>query len=170
MSLCKTLEKFTFFPDGYGQRDGTRLCKRFGGKRVDVSSRRNINEILDWLVSMKEDPEFYENMKMDIHTMFNDEEHPNVWKNYETNNLPQDPFDWNFGEPNGGAMENCAQLLVKRNPEISNPIKWIGKFNDIPCSQLLPVACEHVVKVFTLRDNTMGVVYRVQYKFVDKNG
>ena len=152
-SLCKTHKKFTIFPDRYALRDGTKLCRRFGGKRIDVSSKKKIQEISKWMGTLKSDPEFHENINLDTNTMYSDEEQFNVWKNYETGELPEDPLEWDFAEPNGGLVENCAQLRARRDEKN----KWVGTLNDVTCSIPYPVACEGIgVVLLTLR----GIFYQ----------
>ena len=155
ISLCKTDKKFTIFPDRYALRDGTRLCRRFGGKRVDVSSKKKIQEIVNWMGTLKSDPEFHENMNLDTYTMYTDEEQFNVWKNYETGELPEDPLEWDFAEPNGGLVENCAQLRAR----IDKDNQLVGTMNDITCSIPYPVACEGIGKVLlTLRGTFINIM------------
>ena len=73
--------------------------------------------------------------------MYTDEKELNVWRHYETGELPADPLIWNVGEPNGGMVENCAQLLVQSNMDGT---KYIATFNDLACDNPRPVACQDI--------------------------
>ena len=121
----------------------------FGGERVDITSKENLNADVDYLRSLKEDTAWNIHAEdLTTYTMLTDEEQFNVWKNYETGELPEYPLVWNFGEPNGGMVENCAQIWIKKNAEG----EWTGTFNDQTCTKPVPVACEGVGEVvLTLR-------------------
>ena len=45
-TLCNKEKKFTYFPDRYKHLDGSKLCKRFGGRRADVSNRNKFEELV----------------------------------------------------------------------------------------------------------------------------
>ena len=107
--LCKTTEKYTFFPDTYGFHDGVDVCRRFGGKLVDVSTSTKVNAVVTFLgKNIKENPKYDETISISTYTMYTDEKEFNVWRHRETDELPSDPLIWNVGEPNGGMVENCA--------------------------------------------------------------
>ena len=54
-SLCQTVTKYTFFPDGYKLLDGTELCRKFGGQRVDVSTKAKFNKVVAFLGNIIDD-------------------------------------------------------------------------------------------------------------------
>ena len=54
-SLCNSDKKYLFFPDPYQHLNGSELCKRFGGERVDITSKEKSNAVVDYLLSLKED-------------------------------------------------------------------------------------------------------------------
>ena len=142
-SLCKTSEKYTFFPDSYGFSDGFDVCRRFGGKLVDVSSSAKVNAVVTFLgENIKENPKYDESISISTYTMYTDEKEFNVWRHRETDELPTDPLIWNVGEPNGGMVENCAQLLVQSS--VDDESKYIATFNDFTCTNPVPVACEDI--------------------------
>ena len=148
-TLCNTEKKYTFFPDRYKHLDGAQLCKRFGGRLVDVSSKEKFDEVAAYLGTIKDDPAWTENLDVTTYTMFTDEEEFNVWKNYETGELPQDPLDWAFAEPNGGMVENCAQVRINKDEETG---RWVGSYNDRSCTDPIAVACQGIGEVLiTLR-------------------
>ena len=152
-TLCNVEKKYTFFPDEYTHPDGSNLCKRFGGHLVDVSSKRKFEEVAAYLGTIKDDPAWTDSLIVTTYTMFKDEEEFNVWKNYETGELPVDSLAWAFGEPNGGMVENCAQIVI--NMDESG--RWVGSFNDITCTNPEPVTCQNIGEVqLTLRGNVWG--------------
>ena len=61
-SLCLTEKKYSFFPDTYKHLDGSKLCERFGGKRVDVSTRQKFEEVAPYLGTVKDDPAWTDNL------------------------------------------------------------------------------------------------------------
>lgn len=138
-TLCNKLSKYTYFPDKYNFRDGTKLCKKFGGRRADVSTREDVEDLVDFLISIKEDPLYLTEGFMRTVSMFTDEETTNVWSHHETGLLPQDAFKWFYAEPNGGKVENCAELWVKEDASNGG---YVSGFNDNSCSEPLPVACQ----------------------------
>ena len=144
--FCKTNNKFTFFPDKYNLRDGTKLCKRFGGARVDISTRKAQEELNDWFGPMKNNKAFSKDISFATSFMFTDEEELNVWRNYETGELPEDPIPFTFGEPNGWLIENCVLFYNWLDED-----KWIGTYIDTSCNSPLAVACQDIQSVFTLR-------------------
>ena len=147
-SLCNTEKKYTFFPDRYKHLDGSKLCERFGGTRVDVSNKQKFEEVAAYLGTIKDDPAWTENLDVTSYTMFTDEEEFNVWKNYETGELPEDPLVWAFAEPNGGMVENCAQVWINKDEKG----KWVGSYNDQTCTKPVAVACQGIGEVLlTLR-------------------
>ena len=141
-SLCKTGEKYTYFPDDYSFKDGIHLCKKFGGKLVDVSTSEKVNAVVTFLgKDIKENPK-YEGIVPYTMSTYTDVKEFNVWRHYETGELPDDPLIWNIGEPNGGMMENCAMLLVQTSAEDES--KYIASFNDYICGNGMPLACEDI--------------------------
>ena len=52
-SLCNLQDKYTFFPDFYSFHEGTLICKRFGEKRSDVSTRQMVDAVDGFLNSVK---------------------------------------------------------------------------------------------------------------------
>ena len=142
-SLCQTERKYSFFPDKYQHLEGSKLCERYGGRRVDVSTKNKFNQVVAYLGSIKDDPAWTKGMEVSTYTMFTDEEKFNVWKNYETGELPKDPLEWAFAEPNGGMVENCAQIWINQD-ENGN---WVGMYNDAACSNPRSVACEGIGEV-----------------------
>ena len=153
-SLCPTARKYTFFPDKYQHLEGSKLCERYGGRRVDVSTKSKFNQVVAYLGSIKDDPAWSKGFEVSTYTMFTDEEKFNVWKNYKTGKLPDDPLEWAFAEPNGGMVENCAQIWI--NPDENG--KWVGSFNDAMCSSPRAVACEGIGDVvLTLRGKIFTV-------------
>ena len=152
-TLCNVENKYTFFPDEYKHLDGSQLCKRFGGRRADVSSKKKFDEVVAYLATIKEDPAWTENLAVTTYTMLTDEEEFNVWKNYETGELPEDPLNWAFGEPNGGMVENCAQIWISKDEQG----RWVGSYNDQTCTKPTPVACQDIGEVLlTLRGIVLG--------------
>ena len=148
-SLCNLQRKYTYFNDKYNFLDGSMLCKRFGGRRVDVSKKENVKALVDFLWSVKEDPLSTPGQYMTTVTMYTDEKVTNVWRHHQTGLPPKDPLNFYFGEPNGGEVENCAQLWTR----IDSGKKGSG-FNDGSCTQKVSVACEDVGLVkLTLRGN-----------------
>ena len=109
-TLCNLQKKYTYFPDRYKFQEGTELCRRFGGRKVDVSSKEQVAAVSNFLYSILDDPAFSETSWVSTGTMFTDEDVTNVWVNHETGNLPKDKFSWFFEEPNGGN----AILLLSR--------------------------------------------------------
>ena len=109
-SLCKAAEKYTFFPDPYPFSDGVNLCRRFGGKPIDVSTSAKANAVAMFLgKNIVENPKYDATIR-GLYSMYNDEKEFNVWRHYQTDELPTDPIAWDIGEPNGGMKENCAAL------------------------------------------------------------
>ena len=109
-----------------------------------------VDAVVGFLNSVKEDPQFSDDLYVTTGTMFTDEEVTNVWLDYETGLPPQDPFVWFFAEPNGGTVENCAQVWIKEE----STGKTSG-FNDPTCSSP-PVACQDIGKVtLTFRGYTL---------------
>lgn len=162
-SFCKSDTKFTYFPDDYDMTAGTRLCKRFGGRKIDISTKEKVSEIKNWMFSLRSDPDFHlqDSYKITSYGMFTDEKENNVWANYETGEVAKDPFNWKYGEPNGGEVENCADLQIMctdcgsmaENPEKWNNLdNWDVAFNDMPCQRTSQVSCLDIgVVVLTLR-------------------
>ena len=143
---------YTFFPDKYKHLDGSKLCQRFGGTRVDVSTRQKFEQVVAFLGAINDDPAYTtEGLDVSTFTMFTDEEEFNVWKNYETGEILEYTLDWFFAEPNGGMVENCAEIWV--NPDKNG--KWVGSWNDQTCNRPAAVACEGIREVIlTLRGKT----------------
>ena len=150
-SLCKEAEKYTYFPDLYSLSGSVDLCRRFGGKLIDVSTSAKANAVAMFVgKKVKENPKFAEiEDRLSSFTMYNDEEEFNVWRHRDTDELPSDPLIWNIGEPNGGMLANCAELMVQLSADKSS---YIATVNDMGCDALLPVACEDIGDLlFTLR-------------------
>jgi hypothetical protein len=136
-SLCKTVEKYTFFPDKYTFYESINLCRRFGGKLVDVSTSEKANSAVNFLAKdIMENPKYSKVSWMNPYSMYTDEKELNVWRHYETGELPTDPLIMNSREPNGGMVENCAQLVV--------PPTEAARFNDNTCEAPTVVACEDI--------------------------
>ena len=164
-SLCKAAEKYTFFPDGLGFQESMNLCRRFGGKLIDVSTTAQRNAVVTFLgKKIKENPKYDVTIGVTSYTSYTDEKELNVWRHYETGELPVDPLIWNVGEPNGGMVENCATLLVQSNMDGS---KYIATFNDVGCDNPHAVACQDIgtlllklrgICKFSLIDNTYSMI------------
>ena len=141
-SFCTSETKYTYFPDTYTLLGAINLCNRFGGKIVDLSSKEKIESVTAYMWGLQSDPEWtkplYTNLA--IYTMFTDKEQFNVWRDFETGKLPDDPLVWGFGEPNGADVENCADLQTISDKKGG----WMGRFNDLSCAQPRPVACEGI--------------------------
>ena len=80
-SLCSAEETYTFFPDKYSLIDGTDVCVRFGGERVDISTQEKFDEVVQFLGGIKEDPAWSESLSLNIYTIHTDDEEFNVWRN-----------------------------------------------------------------------------------------
>ena len=146
-ALCNLEKKFTYFPDKYNFQEGTQHCMRFGGSRIDVASKDQVDEVVNFLWSVKGDPAFTPREWVTTGTKFTDKAEMNVWRDVETGELPQDPFNWFFGEPNGGDVENCAELWIRGKSE-----ERLNGFNDIACSRPLSIACQSIgIVTLTLR-------------------
>ena len=164
-SLCKAAEKYTFFPDGLGFQESMNLCRRFGGKLIDVSTTAQRNAVVTFLgKKIKENPKYDVTIGVTSYTSYTDEKELNVWRHHETGELPVDPLIWNVGEPNGGMVENCATLLVQSNMDGS---KYIATFNDVGCDNPHAVACQDIgtlllklrgICKFSLIDNTYSMI------------
>ena len=70
---------------------------------------------------------------------YRDEGTVNKWVDFETGRPPHDPLQWQYIEPNGGAVENCAQVVILGPDEDG---QFLGRLNDMPCEFRLPVLCE----------------------------
>ena len=146
VSLCKSVEKYTFFPDSYGFEGAINLCRRFGGKIVDVSTLDKVNAVGEFFgKEIKLNPKYDDSVRVTTYTMYTDKKEFNVWRHYETDELPKDTLVFNGGEPNGGMVENCAQLFIQ--PYVNDNTKFSPIFNDNTCSYPLPVACEDVGEI-----------------------
>ena len=142
-SLCKTVQKYTFFPDSYTFEEGINLCRRFGGKIVDSSTLEKNKAIGDFLgKEIKLNEKYDEDIQTSTYTMYTDKREFNVWRHFETEELPIDPLVFNGGEPNGGMVENCAQLMIQ--PSLEDKTKFSAIFNDLTCKTPLSIACEGV--------------------------
>ena len=140
-SLCKTSQRFTFFPDKYDMLEGMNLCRRFGGEMVDVPTHRKGEAIVDFVGEIMDNPK-YERIRS-VHVPFvayTDTEELNVWRHYETGELPEEPFIWNTAEPNGGMVENCANLVIKKEERSL-------LFNDMSCTSKLPTVCQGIKEI-----------------------
>ena len=147
-SLCNVQEKYSFFPDSYTHKEGSKICHIFGGQLVDVSTKEKFQRVVNFLGFVREDPAWTKGLYVSSFSKFTDEEEYNVWKDYVTGEKPKDALLWHFGEPNGGMNENCAQIWTRKD----DSGKWVGSFNDRNCNRPLAVACEGVGKVLlTLR-------------------
>ena len=109
---------------------------------IDVSTNNKVNDVVNFIGnSVKENPKFEPDTPISPYSFYNDEKEFNVWRHYETGELPIDPLPWNGAEPNGGEVENCAHYWPPlRDPD--DPTKWVAKFNDGTCAGTQPVACE----------------------------
>ena len=165
-SLCKTKQKYTFFPDYYTFEEGINLCRRFGGKVVDVSTSEKVKAIGDWFGKEIElNPKYDDTVRSSTYTMYTDKREFNVWRHFETEELPKDALVFNGGEPNGGMVENCAQLFIQ--PSLDDKTKFTAIFNDLTCKSPLSIACEDVGDIvikfrgicrFSLIDSTYTMV------------
>jgi hypothetical protein len=63
------------------------------------------------MFSLRSDPDFHL-QDSSSYGMLTDEKENNVWANYETGEEAKDPFNWKYGEPNGGEVENCASCVL----------------------------------------------------------
>ena len=60
-SLCETVQKYIFFPDNYGFKIALNLCRRFGGRLVDVSTSEKSNAVAIFLgKNITENPKYDE--------------------------------------------------------------------------------------------------------------
>ena len=58
-SLCDAGQKYTFFPDTYTFEGGFNVCRRFGGKLVDVSTTQKFEAIVEFLgKNVEENPKY----------------------------------------------------------------------------------------------------------------
>ena len=147
-SFCTSESKYTFFPDSYAFLDAINLCTRFGGRIVDLSTEEKVMNVTSYLGGLKDDPAWSSTLDTRTYTMFTDEQQFNVWRDFETGELPEDPLVWGFGEPNGGNVENCADLMTVSDKKGG----WMGRFNDDSCDQPRPVACQGIGNIIlTLR-------------------
>ena len=166
-SLCKAAEKYTFFPDPYPFSDGVNLCRRFGGKPIDVSTSAKANAVAMFLgKNIVENPKYDATIR-GLYSMYNDEKEFNVWRHYQTDELPTDPIAWDIGEPNGGMKENCAALLIQLSTDKS---RYIATFADLICTESLAVACEDIGEgdlLFKLRGICKNSLIDKTYKMVD---
>ena len=122
---------------------------RFGGERVDISTQEKFDEVVQYLGGIKEDSAWSESLNFNIFTIHTDDKEFNVWRNYITGELPKFTLPWAYAEPNGGMIENCAQVWELRKKKDG---KWTASVNDCTCGNLLPVVCEGVGTVrLTLR-------------------
>ena len=146
-SLCKTTVKYTFFPDVYSLKDSINLCRRFGGKIVDVSTTKKVYEVVNFLGdSIKANPKYDDTISHTPYSMYTDKKEFNVWIHEETGELPIDPLIWNAAEPNGGDVENCAHFWEPLRDQ-QDKTKWVPKFNDVTCASRRPVACEDIKEI-----------------------
>ena len=144
--MCNVKGKYSFFPDRYTHKEGSKICQKFGGQRVDVSTKEDFQRVVDFLGFVKEDPAWNKGLDITTYSKFTDEGEFNVWKDYITGEKPKDPLSWNFGEPNGGMIENCAQIWTRKDGNG----KWVGSFNDFDCNRPMAVACEGVGEVLLI--------------------
>ena len=171
-SLCKAAEKYTFFPDIYTFSDSVNLCRRFGGKLIDVSTSAKANAVAMFLgKNVKENPKYDETITISSFTMYRDEKEFNVWRHHETDELPSDPLKWSVSEPNGGMKENCATLWLQLSADKS---RYIAPLSDLRCTQPNAVACEDIGEgdlLFKLRGICKYSLIDKTYKMVegDKN-
>ena len=87
-SLCNSNKKYSFFPGPYQHQDGSELCKRFGGQKVDITFKENLYAVVNYLLSLKEDTAWNIHKEdLTMYTTLTDEEQFNVWKNYKTGEL-----------------------------------------------------------------------------------
>ena len=129
-SLCKTSQKFTYFPDMYDLLGAINLCRRFGGKMVDVSTTKKAQAVVQFVSDIMDNPKYDRLGKLlNPWVAYTDAAEFNVWRHYETGELPDEPLTWNEAEPNGGMVENCAQLVVKEERA-----KRTVLYNDLTCT------------------------------------
>ena len=149
-SVCQSEMKYTFFPDQFQYDEGTELCTRFGGRRVDVSTKDKFDNVVQFMGGIREDPAFTKDMWITTHTLYTDKDEFNVWRNRETGELPEFDFKWGYAEPNGGMIENCAEVRIL---EMKNEDgQWVGYFNDMTCTSPIRQTCQDIGEVtLTLR-------------------
>ena len=135
-SLSKS--KYEYFPDGNNYFENHKLCKLFGGRSADVSTQKLLNESADFIARHCAQHNCYKS----VYVRFNDIDNFNEWVDYETKQPFKETMIWNYGEPNGGDFENCAQLLIGDVYEQNGVKKWGGKLNDAPCGYTMPSLCE----------------------------
>ena len=109
-----------------------------------MSTFEKVNEVVTFLgKNVKENPKFDDNYDALATIMwYTDEKEFNVWRHYETGELPLDPIMWNIGEPNGAMVENCAILLVK--PSTQDESKYNAFGIDVTCGHDFPLVCENI--------------------------
>ena len=97
--------------------------------------------------------------------MYTDQKKVNVWRHYDTQELPIEPLILSFAEPNVGMVDNFAQVWV--NAYADDETKFNGIFNDGTCNDKIPVLCEDVGNIvikfwgmckFSLIDTTYTMV------------
>ena len=93
-SLCKTSKKFTYFPDKYSFLEGLNLCRRFGGKPLDVSTHAKAKEAVDFTLDIMKNPKHTKLVMYRVFVPYTDEKELNVWRHYETGELPEEPLTW----------------------------------------------------------------------------
>jgi hypothetical protein len=107
---------------------------------IDVSTYGKANSVVNFLdEDIMDNPKYSEVELMRPYTMYTDSKEFSVWRHYETGELPTEPLVWDSGEPNGGMVENCAQLVVT-----GEKAKRAVAFNDNTCEAPMIVACEDI--------------------------
>ena len=110
-SLCETVQKYIFFPDNYGFKIALNLCRRFGGRLVDVSTSEKSNAVAIFLgKNITENPKYDEALNVRTSTTYSDVKELNAWVDFLTGNPPKDPLAWGPTEPNSGMVENRCTL------------------------------------------------------------
>ena len=148
-AICKTESKYTYFPDKFKLQEGTEVCVRFGGRRVNVSTDEQFDSVVSFMAGVRDDSAWTEDLWVTTFTTFTDDDEFNVWKDYETGKVRETPFNWGFGEPNGGMIENCAEIRISDKDSEGNRY---GYLNDLACTNIIGVTCEDIGDVvLTLR-------------------
>ena len=110
---------------------------------VDVSTHRKGQAVVDFVGEIIDNPKYARIQKEHVPFVpYTDIDELNVWRHYETGELPNEEFIWNTAEPNGGMVENCANLVIKGGKEERRLL-----FNDITCTYELPTVCQGVQEI-----------------------
>ena len=160
-SVCSTdASKYEFFPNFNEFHANHKLCKLFGGESANTSTSAQVNEAIRYVKSLCYNGNFQCSNQwfgVTFYTRYYDIEKFNEWVDFETNKKSLERIDWNYGEPNGGDFENCAQVIYSWGRDI-------GKHNDLPCAWAIPTLCEDIGKIIlTLRGLCAGTIYDTKY-------